>query len=154
VGPIVCREVDRLAKHLNQPCSSTSEPARGINFAVTDNSRTLLTSHNGHMAWERTSGFKTTHLIDRTQLQSITVYVFIVASIAQGEKENTPLSYTTSTLLTRNLDDVFGENDPVRRRAAIDEIFTEDCVFYEPKGCLPRPRRNQSDRRRDQGDSP
>jgi hypothetical protein len=23
---------------------------------------------------------------------------------------------------------------PVRRRAAIDEIFTEDCVFYEPKG--------------------
>jgi hypothetical protein len=39
-----------------------------------------------------------------------------------------------STLLTRNLQDVFGENDPARRRAAIDEIFTEDCVFYEPKG--------------------
>ena len=39
-----------------------------------------------------------------------------------------------STLLTRNLDDVFGENDPARRRAAIDEIFTEDCVFYEPRG--------------------
>jgi len=37
-----------------------------------------------------------------------------------------------STLLTRNLDDVFGENDPKRRRAAIDEIFTEDCVFYDP----------------------
>jgi hypothetical protein len=34
----------------------------------------------------------------------------------------------------RNLHDVFGENDPVRPRAAIDEIFTEDCVFYEPKG--------------------
>jgi hypothetical protein len=30
--------------------------------------------------------------------------------------------------------DVFGENDPARRRAAIDEIFTEDCLFYEPKG--------------------
>src|SRR2546428_1455803 len=41
---------------------------------------------------------------------------------------------TISTLLTRNLHDVFGENDPVRRRAAIDEIFTEDCVFYEPSG--------------------
>jgi hypothetical protein len=27
-----------------------------------------------------------------------------------------------------------GENDPARRRAAIDEIFTEDCVFYEPNG--------------------
>jgi hypothetical protein len=37
-------------------------------------------------------------------------------------------------LLIRNLEDVFGENDPVRRRAAIDEIFTEDCVFYEPRG--------------------
>jgi hypothetical protein len=37
-------------------------------------------------------------------------------------------------LLIRNLDDVFGENDPVRRRAAIDEIFTDDCVFYEPRG--------------------
>jgi hypothetical protein len=39
-----------------------------------------------------------------------------------------------STLLIRNLHDVFGESDPARRRAAIDEIFTEDCVFYEPSG--------------------
>jgi hypothetical protein len=44
------------------------------------------------------------------------------------------MSYSISTLLTRNLDDVFGENDPARQRAAIDEIFTEDCVFYEPRG--------------------
>jgi len=44
------------------------------------------------------------------------------------------MSNSISTLLTRNLHDVFGENDPERRRAAIDEIFTEDCVFYEPKG--------------------
>jgi SnoaL-like domain len=36
-----------------------------------------------------------------------------------------------STLLTRNLYDVFGENDPARRRAAIDEIYTDDVVFYE-----------------------
>jgi hypothetical protein len=43
-------------------------------------------------------------------------------------------SYSISTLLIRNLHDVFGENDPGRRRAAIDEIFTEDCVFYEPRG--------------------
>jgi SnoaL-like domain len=42
------------------------------------------------------------------------------------------MSYSISTLLIRNLRDVFGENDPARRRAAIDEIFTEDCVFYEP----------------------
>ena len=44
------------------------------------------------------------------------------------------MSYSISTLLTRNLHDVFGENDPARRRAAIDEIFTEDAVFYEPRG--------------------
>ena len=44
------------------------------------------------------------------------------------------MSCSISTLLIRNLHDVFGENDPARRRAAIDEIFTEDCVFYEPKG--------------------
>jgi len=44
------------------------------------------------------------------------------------------MSPSISTLLTRNLHDVFGENDPARRRAAIDEIFTEDCVFYEPNG--------------------
>src|SRR2546425_12414335 len=42
------------------------------------------------------------------------------------------MSYSISTLLTRNLHDVFGENDPARRRAAIDEIFTEDGVFYDP----------------------
>ena len=50
------------------------------------------------------------------------------------------MSYSISTLLTRNLHDVFGENDPARRRAAIDEIFTEDCVFYDPKGGVYRGR--------------
>jgi len=44
------------------------------------------------------------------------------------------MSYSISALLIRNLLDVFGENDPARRRAVIDEIFTEDCVFYEPRG--------------------
>jgi hypothetical protein len=48
--------------------------------------------------------------------------------------------YSISTLLTRNLHDVFGENDSARRRAAIDEIFTEDCVFYDPKGGVYRGR--------------
>jgi hypothetical protein len=33
------------------------------------------------------------------------------------------MSCSISTLLLRNLDDVFGENDPARRRKAIDEIF-------------------------------
>jgi hypothetical protein len=44
------------------------------------------------------------------------------------------MPYSISTLLTRNLTDVFGENDSARRRLAINEIFTEDCVFYEPGG--------------------
>jgi SnoaL-like protein len=43
------------------------------------------------------------------------------------------MPFNMSTLLTRNLHEVFGENDPARRRAAIDEIFTEDCVFYDPR---------------------
>ena len=50
------------------------------------------------------------------------------------------MSYSISTLLTRNLQDVFGENDPARRRAAINEIFTEDCVFYDPNGGVYRGR--------------
>src|SRR5882672_11726755 len=49
-------------------------------------------------------------------------------------REKKAMSHSVSTLLTRNLHDVFGENDPARRRAAIDEVFTEDCVFYEPRG--------------------
>ena len=50
------------------------------------------------------------------------------------------MSYSISTLLTRNLQDVFGENDPVRRRAAIDEIWTEDGMFYDPKSGVHRGR--------------
>ena len=50
------------------------------------------------------------------------------------------MSNNISTLLTRNLNDVFGENDPARRRKAIDEIFTEDAVFYDPNGGVYRGR--------------
>ena len=42
------------------------------------------------------------------------------------------MPYSISTLLIRNLQDVFGEGDPERRRAVIDEIYTEDVVFYDP----------------------
>src|SRR5258706_6710227 len=50
------------------------------------------------------------------------------------EETRQAMSHSISTLLTRNLHDVFGENDPTRRRAAIDELFTEDGVFYDPSG--------------------
>jgi len=39
-----------------------------------------------------------------------------------------------ATLLSRNLLEVFGESDPARRRAAIRELFTQDCVLYAPPG--------------------
>lgn len=42
------------------------------------------------------------------------------------------MSHSISTLLRRNLSDVFGEIDPVRRRAALKELFQEDAVFYDP----------------------
>src|SRR6266516_4555694 len=64
-----------------------------------------------------------------------------LARAAHGPKRrNNSMFYSISTLLTRNLHDVFGESDPARRRAAIDEIFTEDCVFYDPKGGVYRGR--------------
>ena len=55
------------------------------------------------------------------------------------------MSYSISILLTRNLQEVFGENDPARRRTAIEEIFTEDGVFYDPKTGVHRGR-DQIDR--------
>jgi len=38
------------------------------------------------------------------------------------------------TLLIRNLPEVFGQADPARRRSAIEELYTEDCVLYAPPG--------------------
>ena len=37
-------------------------------------------------------------------------------------------------LLNRNLQEVFGEGDAARRRAAIEELYTDDCVLYVPNG--------------------
>ena len=58
--------------------------------------------------------------------------------IKTENQSNMPNS--VARLLTRNLNEVFGENDPVRRRKAIDEIFTQDAVFYDPKGGVYRGR--------------
>jgi hypothetical protein len=41
------------------------------------------------------------------------------------------MSHSISTLLTRNLQEVFGENDPACRRAAVQELYTENGVFYD-----------------------
>ena len=37
-------------------------------------------------------------------------------------------------LLYRNLQEVFGEGDTARRHAAIEDLYTEDCVLYVPPG--------------------
>ncbi|TCM16550.1 SnoaL-like protein [Novosphingobium sp. PhB165] len=39
-------------------------------------------------------------------------------------------------LLERNLREVFGENDPDRRRAALNELWTEDCTLHVPPGVI------------------
>ncbi|MBR1172411.1 nuclear transport factor 2 family protein [Bradyrhizobium sp. KB893862 SZCCT0404] len=39
-------------------------------------------------------------------------------------------------LLHRNLQEVFGEGDAKRRRAAIDELWTENPVLYAPPGII------------------
>jgi hypothetical protein len=50
----------------------------------------------------------------------------------RSEKENT-MSNSISTLLLRNLSDVFGENDPVRRRAQSMRSFTKTQSSMTPK---------------------
>ena len=44
------------------------------------------------------------------------------------------MSDIIETLLLRNLQEVFGEGDPTRRRAAIEELYTEDCMVLLPIG--------------------
>src|ERR1700752_3054128 len=39
-------------------------------------------------------------------------------------------------LLLRNLLEVFGEGDSAKRRSAIEELYTDDCVVYVPPGIL------------------
>jgi SnoaL-like domain len=44
------------------------------------------------------------------------------------------MSERIDELLHRNLQEVFGEGDPAGRRAAIRELYTDDCVLYVPPG--------------------
>lgn len=41
---------------------------------------------------------------------------------------------TTEELMSRNVTDVFGERDPVRRRAAIEALYAEDAELFDPEG--------------------
>jgi hypothetical protein len=44
------------------------------------------------------------------------------------------MSDIIETLLLRNLQKVFGEGDPAYRRAAIAELYAEDCAVLLPIG--------------------
>jgi hypothetical protein len=44
------------------------------------------------------------------------------------------MSNVIERLLLRNLQEVFGDGDPARRRAAIEELYTEDCAVHLPIG--------------------
>ena len=44
------------------------------------------------------------------------------------------MSDIIATLLLRNLQEVFGEGDPARRRTAIKDLYTEDCVVLLSTG--------------------
>ena len=41
------------------------------------------------------------------------------------------MNATQSELLVRNLDQVMNERDPVKRRAAMESIYTADAAFFE-----------------------
>jgi hypothetical protein len=51
----------------------------------------------------------------------------------------TLMSEHVHELLYRNLREVFGEGDAVRRRAAIAKLYAEDCVLYAPPGMFVGP---------------
>lgn len=51
-------------------------------------------------------------------------------------KQSTESADRVRELLDRNLQEVFGENDDERRRAAIDELWAEDGVLYVPPGIV------------------
>ncbi len=44
------------------------------------------------------------------------------------------MSERITELLDRNLQEVFGEGDAARRRAAIEEFYTHDCVVHVQDG--------------------
>src|SRR5579859_7768230 len=48
------------------------------------------------------------------------------------------MTQSASTLLLRNLDEVFAEIDPERRRRAIPQVWHEDGVFFDPNSGVHR----------------
>jgi SnoaL-like domain len=65
----------------------------------------------------------------------------IIEGVGQADTSKKDDANMTATeriieLLYRNLREVFGEGDAARRRAAIEEFYTDDCVLHVPDGVL------------------
>lgn len=62
------------------------------------------------------------------------------ATLHTGSTSSGTLTATSAArmleLLERNLQEVFGEGDPARRRAALAELWVEDCELYAPPGII------------------
>jgi SnoaL-like domain len=58
------------------------------------------------------------------------------AGTSKKDDANMTATERITELLYRNLQEVFGEGDAARRRAAIEEFYTDDCVLHVPDGVL------------------
>jgi hypothetical protein len=58
------------------------------------------------------------------------------ADTSKKEDANMTATERILELLYRNLQEVFGEGDAARRRAAIEEFYADDCVLHVPDGIL------------------
>src|SRR2546427_13197330 len=74
------------------------------------------------------------------QITAIESFRVAISQAALNMSRRRGMLFSISTWQIRNLRGVFGENDPARRRAAIDEIWTEEGVFYDPKSGVHRGR--------------
>jgi len=59
---------------------------------------------------------------------------WLTSTIVLGYSRSPVISARIIELLHRNLQEVFGEGDAARRRATIDQFYTDDCVLYVPPG--------------------
>jgi SnoaL-like domain len=58
------------------------------------------------------------------------------ADTAKKDDANMTATERITELLHRNLQEVFGQGDAARRRAAIEEFYADDCVLHVPDGVL------------------
>ena len=88
---------------IQYPCRSMS---------VVTPTATIIVRHSARRRWSR----RTFRALIRTEC---------------SEREGNVISDTLGSLVEKNLSDVFGQRDSTRRAAAIAELYTADCTFFE-----------------------